>query len=40
MIKKERFRSGQPKKEILLTEEGFKKIEDELELLKTVRRKK
>ena len=27
------------KKEILLTEEGFKKIEDELELLKTVRRK-
>lgn len=26
-------------KEILLTEEGFKKIEDELELLKTVRRK-
>jgi Transcription elongation factor len=37
--KKERFRSGQPKKEILLTEEGFKKIEDELELLKTVRRK-
>ena len=27
------------KKEILLTEEGFKKIEDELELLKTVIRK-
>ena len=27
------------KKEILLTEEGFKKSEDELELLKTVRRK-
>lgn len=27
------------KKEILLTEEGFKKIDDELELLKTVRRK-
>ena len=26
-------------KEVLLTEEGFKKIEDELELLKTVRRK-
>lgn len=27
------------KKEILLTEEGFKKIEDELELLKAVKRK-
>ncbi|WP_209658528.1 transcription elongation factor GreA [Acetoanaerobium pronyense] len=26
-------------KEVLLTEEGFKKIEDELEMLKTVRRK-
>ena len=39
MIKRRDLEVDNQKKEILLTEEGFKKIEDELELLKTVRRK-
>lgn len=39
MIKRRDLEVDNQKKEILLTEEGFKKIDDELELLKTVRRK-
>ena len=39
MIKRRDLEVDNQKKEILLTEEGFKKIEDELELLKTVIRK-
>jgi len=39
MIKRRDLEVDNQKKEILLTEEGFKKIEDELELLKAVKRK-